>query len=318
MKKYIIKRGALPTEAAGFAEASREELRVLVAIGSLGAVSEEEISAAAGVSRPRALAALAFWVAEGIIEETEAAITEEFAERLEIGETIEEPAREVAKTIRDESLAELLSECAALMDKPALSTAEVKIVCALVSQYALTPEYILTLAAYLGGSGKLTAVRLRDEAIRLVGKRVDTTEALEVYIKDRESESSDEQELRRILGIYGRRISSAERALFKKWTEEFGFGTVIIGEAYGICVMNTGKLSFMYMDKIMLGWHKAGCKTLEECRALTAASKAEEKTSSDERPERKKPKTKPEKPRYGDFDINDAFAKALERSYGEK
>jgi DNA replication protein DnaD len=68
------------------------------------------------------------------------------------------------------------------------------------------------------------------------------------------------------------------------------------------------------MDKVLSGWHAKGLSTLEECRAANSVSKAAAEKPTPTRP---KAKSKPEKPRYGDFDVNDAFAKALERSYGE-
>jgi DnaD/phage-associated family protein len=202
------------------------------------------------------------------------------------------------------------------MGKPALTTEDVKNLTALVTQYALSTDYIATLAAYLASKYKLTAVRLRDRAISLVGKGIDNTEALEVYIKDREKQSSSELEFRRLLGIYNRTTTEAERRAFNKWSDEFGYSTAVVGEAYSICVMNTGSLSVPYMDKVLTVWHEAGCKTVEECRALVASEKAKADKEKTEAPTpRKRSKTEPEKPRYGDFDINDAFKAALERSY---
>ena len=110
-------------------------------------------------------------------------------------------------------------------------------------------------------------------------------------------------------------LALAERESFRKWTNDFGYSTVIIGEAYSICVLNTGRLSVSYMDKVLTGWHAKGLTTLDECRAANAVMKAG--AAEKPRPERPKTKSKPEQPRYGDFDVNDAFAKALERSYGE-
>jgi DNA replication protein DnaD len=70
------------------------------------------------------------------------------------------------------------------------------------------------------------------------------------------------------------------------------------------------------MDKILTEWHEAGCKTLEECRAH------EEKNKADRR-EAYKPKTKPREkekpkpPRYGSFDVDEAFRAALKRSFSD-
>ena len=150
MNSYRIKQGANPTSGSAFTEASKEELRVLVAIGFSDGLSESEIATAAGVSASRAKSAIALWLAEGIIEECiNEVITEEFANRLHPGELVETSAKDVAESIRDEGLSLLIEECAALLKKPALSTEEIKCITGLVTQYSLTADYVLTLAAHL-------------------------------------------------------------------------------------------------------------------------------------------------------------------------
>lgn len=317
MSNYRIKPGTNPLEATCFAEASRDELRVLLAVEFSSGLDDGDVAAVAGVSSARAKSALALWLAEGVIEEcteeTET-ITEEFADRLLPGELMETPAKEVAESIRDESLSELLEECAALFKKPALTTEEVKCIVGLTTQYLLTPDYILTLAAHLAAKNQLTAIILRDKAIALSSKGIDTTEALEIHLKEKEQESSNEYEMRRIIGVWKRSFSTGEQTMIRKWFDTFGYSPVIVGEAYDICVMNTGALSFAYMDKILSSWHETGCKTLEECRAARAVAKAETKNNA---AKRFRSKSEPPKPRYGDFDVDDAFAKALARSYEE-
>ena len=318
--KYIIKKGA---DSAVLTEATREELLVLSAVAiSEEGLSGEEAARLTGVSKARAVSAIALWTEAGVIapmteesaeKPSDDSIEEEFSERVQPGELYEERSVKIAEAIRDEELSELLSECASLMEKPALTTQEVKIITSVYTQYALTQDYLLTLAANLASLGKLTAPRLRDKAISLVGKNIDTTESLEVYLKDKESEARDEQEIRRTLGIWSRKITEAEREAFNKWTVNFGYSTVIIGEAYSVCVNNTGRLSVSYMDKVLTGWHSMGLKTVEECRAAKAISK----TEGEEKPKRSSEKSEPPKPRYGDFDIDDAFKKALMRSYEE-
>ena len=317
MNKYSYRPSVKACASASFVEASREELRVLAAVmESDTPLSVEEIAVLASVSPARAAGAASLWCAEGVFAEGDG-ITDEFDTVVRAGEIEEVPAVRVAASIRDEGLAELIAECAEIMGKPALTTDEVKNLTALVTQYALTTDYIATLAAYLSSKGKLTAVRLRDRAISLVGRGVDTTEALEVYIKEREKQSSSELEFRRLLGIYNRSTTELERITFNKWSEEFGYSTAVVSEAYNICVMNTGSLSVPYMDRILMGWHAAGCKTVEECKAYSAAQKTAERSAeqSDAQKPKRRSKSEPEKPRYGDFDINDAFKAALERSY---
>ncbi len=300
-------------ENPAFLEASRDELRVLVALIANESLSADEISVICGISRARASSALSFWHELGVSDGNAPTITEEFEERLRRGEIQEESSKKVAKDIRDLELQNVISECARLMNKAALSSAEIKKISALRSQYALSDEYILTLAAHLSDKNKLTPARLVDEALKLVGKEIDTAEALETHIKICESESGIIGELKNTLGIHGRNLSIKEKEYLTKWGKVYGYFTEIVGYAYNICVDNTGDRRFSYIDKVLTVWYEAGCRTISECRAKSEELRFEFSKKSG------KPRSKKEveKPRYGNFDVKDAFKRALERSYGK-
>ncbi|MBQ7386618.1 MAG: DnaD domain protein [Clostridia bacterium] len=315
-KRFNISLGAL-TVSDAFADASREELRVLLALISLDGHLEEteKLATLAKVSRARTASALTFWEELGVVSTRESCVTEEF-DTFNENDIEERESLSVAGSIRDENLAAMLTECAALMDKAALNTQEIKTVCVLNSEYGLSPEYITVLAAHIAAKGKLTAVRLREEGKRLAGKGIDSLEALEQYIVERENESADEWEIRRTLGIYNRNLTVSEKDYFKKWTGELGYSTSIVALAFDICVLNTGKLSCPYMDTLLSSWHKAGCKTIEECRSANASHKAQGDSEAEKSP-RKRARTEPPKPRYGDFNVDEAFKHALSRSFGD-
>ena len=170
------------TENPAFSEASREELRVLLTLISLdGAPADgSDVARISGVSGARCRAAIAFWEEAGVIASApHSGIVEEFEERLILGELDEETAIEVAGTIRDEQLASLIEECATLVGTPCLPPRDVSNISRLVSQYGITPEYIITLAAYMATKGELKIKRLCDNAIDLQRKDIDTIEALE-------------------------------------------------------------------------------------------------------------------------------------------
>lgn len=302
-----------------FVEASREELRVLLALIEKGGEvdSEEELAKIANATKARCISALTLWEAEGVIAkiDTRPTLSEEFEEKIREGEVDEELSVEVAKSIRDEGLAAMLDECAALMKKTTLSTNDIKNITALYTQYALSAEFIVTLSAYLAGKGKLTSVRLKNEAIKLASKECDTLEELEKYIEARESETGAYWEFRRALGIYNRNLSKSEKEYFRKWSEDFGYSISIVSEAYDIAVLNTGKGSLPYMDSLLTVWHEAGCTTVAECKAKSESDRSEKK--SERTAKKAKSKNEPETPRYGNFDINEAFKNALQRSYGE-
>ena len=196
--------------SSAFSEASKEELRVLLALIQLDGRTEsaDVLAEAAGISPARCKAALAFWEESSIIsiDDGTPLITEEFEERLMRGEIDVVPAVEVAESIRDEGLAAMIEECATLMNKPCLGSDEVKNIVALNTQYSLTPEYIATLAAHLAGKNDLTIRRLCNEAIKLKDRGCGDVDSLLAYIKYMEESSGSEWEFRRILGIYGRNL----------------------------------------------------------------------------------------------------------------
>lgn len=299
-----------------FTEASAEEMRVLLTLASLdGAPTEEsDITRLAGVSAARCRAAIAFWEGAKILSVNKTlGIVEEFEERLSAGEIDEEPAVKVAKTIRDDNLAMMIEECQAIMGVPCLSNQEVANLTNLHKQYQLSAEYIVVLAAFLQSKGEFTVRKLCNKAISLEKKGISTADDLEKYIVS--LDSGEEWEFRRLLGIYDRALSQAERELFKKWSEEYGYGATIVSEAYDIAVMNTKKGSLKYMDKVLTNWYDANCKTLNECRAYSESERAKSKAQTTEK---KYTKSRPETPRYGNFDVNEAFLSAVERSFGEK
>ena len=312
MKKYIINLVSL-CEREVFSEASREELRVLLALISLGGVTEgaEALAAAAGTTKSRALSALMLFTEEGIITEaSEDGIIDEFEDRLAQNVITEERSVDVAKSIRDENLSSLLEECADIMGKPTLTNPEIKSISALVTQYSLSAEYIAILCQNMKKAGsRFTVQKLVNKAISLSSRGIDCAERLEQYLIEAERMSPAAYEYCRTLGIY-RKPSERELEYFERWDRDFGYSVEIVKEAFGITTINTAKTSFRYMDKILSDWHAAGCKTVEECRRHSESRPQNEKSSP------KRAKSVPEKPRYGDFDVEDAFAKALKRSYG--
>ena len=313
------------SECQGFTEMTAPELRVLVALIENGGCLEsaKELAALSGTTEVRAVSTLTLLTEMGLIAPegedipVHGGIVEEFEYRIREGEIESQSAASVAKTIRDGNLAEMISECAVIFEEPALSSEHTAILTALYTQYGLSPEYILTLAAYMATKGKPNASTLKNKAISLHKRGIDTVEELERYIGDLERENTADWELKRLFGIKGRNLADAELAYFRRWCEEFDFTTEIVSSAYDICSVATGgKLSLPYMDKILTEWHDAGCKTLEECRSHEEKNKVERREAY--KPKAKpREKEKPKPPRYGSFDVDEAFQAALRRSFGE-
>lgn len=302
-------------EAQSFVSASAEELRVLVAIIGANVTDEKELASLAFVSEARCRAAISLFEAEGIITK-ESVVTDEFESVMpQTDDGVEDDsAKKVAKDIRDSGLASLITDIAMVMEKPALSTTSVKKIISLYTNYALNEEYILTLAAYLSDTGRLTVTRLVNEAIKLVDMEIDTPNVLFNYLEEKKKKSAAEARVSKLLIAGGRPLTKTERECFNKWVNEFGFSESIIEEAYDITVANTGRYSLKYIDEILTRWHESGCETVSEC---LAASERDRKIIRAKRSDGtgKAPKEKKEG-KYAAFSAEDALMRALERSYG--
>ena len=322
MIEIKVSRLGRATDSASFKEARADELRVLIALleSSGEATTYAKIAEAAAVSEARARAATELWRAEGVIgdlpekREKDDNVRDEFESRFS-SDMYEERSVDTARSVRDGELSALLEECAALMGKAALSTEEVKKITSIYTQLSLSVEFILTLAMHLAEDGNLTVVRLAKRAESLVNSGIDTIEALGAYIENSGAESDVDMEFRRLFGIWNRKLSESNRSYFRKWSEEYGYSTEIVGEAYNIWSSNdaTGRLNLKYIDTILTRWHESGCHTIAECRAQTERDRGEKKEQKGEAPTRKRAEKKPQ---FLDFDVDEAIKRALERSYG--
>lgn len=324
MKYYIINLERLSDKEC-FRDASKEELRVLLTLISEKGEYEDADALArlSHTSRARAISSLAFWQDSGIILESDSPVIKDssITEEYETDETPEKSATEIARSIKDKGLSALLSEIARLMERPMLSTSETKKIVTVYTDYALNEEYIITLAAFLKENGKLTVTKLVSDAERLAKKGLDCVEELEIYLAKRSKLSDAEWRYKRLIGIYERALSPIESEMAEKWYCVFGYTDEIIGYAFSITTSRKNKLEIHYMDAILTSWHENGCKTLEECEA--AARKfslewQEENAKNDATKKTAGRKKQAEKPRYGEFNVEDAFAKALMRSYGSE
>ena len=314
--KKIYLKGITSSEA--FAEASREELRALVALAEANGelASIEALAKAAGISKLRAAAAVTLWEEAGVFEEKDADIEYEFSEDLSDGIDTESAA-EVAASLRNGRLKELIGECQSLMGRAALNSSEVKRITALVTQLGLTEEYVLTLAAYLEEKGSLTALKLYKLGEELSGRGIDTTEDLQIWIQEKNNKPLPHHvEFCKGMGYGIRALTRTEKEYADKWVLTFGFNEPIIAEAVDIASVNTsGNKPLSYINKLLEAWHSADCKTVEECRTKYAKDKPVPKKK-----QRKKSdagKNDGDTPRFSDFNTEDALMKALERSYGK-
>lgn len=300
-------------------DCSKEELALLVLLYTRGAQSEEALAEALDLRSARVAGALRFLVEEGLVEMAEDGVVTAFSERPAADVFEARGGASIAATIRDHALAALLEECAALLKKPTLERWEIEEITCLYEQYGLGEEFIVSLFADMRSRSACSVKALVNRAIGLHKQGIDSHEALMHYFENREQKGEFERSVRRIFGSYGRSISDAEREMFTRWTEEFGFGEEMIKKAYSRAVIQSGasgKVPYEYINSILSGWYNEGVRTPEAADAASEKFKAqrtaEKNESTKDAPKRQRQKA----PQYGNFDTMDAFQRALERSYG--
>ena len=309
------------TELECFKEASKDEIKVLLAIASMTkeSVSAEYLASTLEISRARVMAAIALFEESGVIEKFSNAFLADVEYEFEPKrkEKVTHSALGASEVLRDEDFANYVQDFENVFEKT-LVAREIERIGSLCKEKDISPEYVLTLAFFLKEKHpRLTVERVVREAARLADKNINTFEGLEIYIKEKNQEVAGEKEMQNLFGIYGRSFTKSERTYFKKWMHEYAYGRPIIEEAYDISTGITGKLSMSYIDKILTSWHAAGCTTLEECRTKENIHKQESKKKVNNSSQKSKKNVEAETPKYTDFNSEDALMRALERSYGE-
>lgn len=307
MNDYI-NEGISLLDRPEFYEATAEELRVLLVIKESGkGLYTSELAKWAGVSHARAASALTYWESAGLLEKNRS-ITTEFSDGYRDEDLWEMKAADAAKAIRDEGLAALIEECAKLLERPALSSVEIKQIVELRDQYALSDEYIVTLLTDLCSRSDASVRALCRVAVKYYNNGIETADQLNAYITERDEKTDADITVKSALGLH-RKLTKTESGRANKWVKDFGYGREIILTAYDLAPHDNERGTWTVMDNMLTLWHENHLRTEEECRTYYAAHKPTF--------DKKITPKKKDAPRQGNFDPEDAFRRALERSYGE-
>ena len=154
-----------------------------------------------------------------------------------------------------------------------MNTEELKILLSFVRYLGLPTEVISVLISYCKDrarqKGNLRNPSLRTiekEAYRWAEQGIDTLEEAAAYIHESNARHSRLAQLLKLLQIRGRALTQAEERYANSWLE-MGFSDEVIAMAYEKTCVNTGGLSWPYMNKILTSWQAAGYKTPEQIRS---------------------------------------------------
>ena len=153
-----------------------------------------------------------------------------------------------------------------------LNTEELKILLSFVRYLGLPTEVISVLVSFCRdrarqkGSFRNPSLRaIEKEAYHWAEEGIDTLEEAAAYIHARNQQNSRIAHLMSLLQIRGRGLTAAEEKYATAWLE-MGFEDAVLTMAYEKTCLNTGGLSWPYMNKILTSWKKAGLLTVRQVK----------------------------------------------------
>ncbi len=170
----------------------------------------------------------------------------------------------------DPRLPWLLEHMQQLVSRP-LSPAEEETLSYLYSYLQLTPEYMLMAMEYCKQMGKCNMRYYEKLVIGWVDKGVDDHDKAEAHIVKLAAQASNASLIKSMFGISGRELSAAEKRYLNTWFDEMKFDYDMIKIAYEKTVLNTGKVAFPYINKILSQWLQKGIRTPEQANVESQA-----------------------------------------------
>ena len=146
------------------------------------------------------------------------------------------------------------------------------------SELKMSPEAILLLLENCVSKGKTRMNYIEKVAVSWSEMGLTSAENVALYIKNEEQKTGFLYSIRKIMGIADRSLSQIEEKYLFKWHDEMGMEEEMIALAYEYCIIQTAKLSFPYMDKIITRWAQEGIRTVADAEEDNRKFKKRAKT----------------------------------------
>ena len=191
--------------------------------------------------------------------------------RVVVGERPRYTEADVLSAQQDVDFISLRRELERILGK-ALTTEELKILLGMIRYLGMPTEVIFMLVCYCRERAKQKG-RLRLPTLHSIEKTayawaeqgIDTVEEAAAFIQKQNLQNSKMEKLKHLLQIRGRSLTQAESKYASAWLE-MGFAEDALALAYERTCLNTGGLSWAYMNKILLRWHEAGYHTAQQVK----------------------------------------------------
>lgn len=146
---------------------------------------------------------------------------------------------------------------------------------------AKVPADVIVMAIEYCVSKEKSNIRTVEKtAYSWVDAGIDTVEKVEAYINKLTAQQNNESLIKTAFGIWNQNLTTKQKEFISAWIDDLGFSIEMIKLAYEKCVDNTGKLSFPYINKVLLKWSEAKISSPAEVEAYESTRKAKTSASS--------------------------------------
>ncbi len=167
----------------------------------------------------------------------------------------------------------LVGEVQRRLGKP-LSTADLKSLYTIYDFSGLPPEVILLVVSWCVeecqrkyGPGRMPRMpQIQREAMLWKERGVDTTEAADAHLKQLTSLRERSTQILALMDVRDRPPVTKEKDFIALWVN-MDLSDEVIRLAYENTVLQTGKRSLPYMNKILTDWHQKGLRTVAAIQA---------------------------------------------------
>ena len=251
-----------------------------------------EIADTLGLLESDLMLAIKYWESEGVIFKNGDGFS--FSNKAQTDAekpTVVEPAHPHTENLAaiiesDQSLSDMFAVSQEILGKT-ISERDMETIYWFYSDLKMPAEVILLLLEYCVSKGKNRMSYIEKVAVSWTEMGLTTAENVALYLEGEEQKTGFLYSIRKIMGIADRSLSQIEEKYLTKWHDEMSMSEEMIALAYEYCIIQTAKLSFPYMDKIITRWAKEGISTVtaaeEDNRKFKSRSKREETAFGDNR-----------------------------------
>ena len=176
-----------------------------------------------------------------------------------------EPVRlnsfEVAKRIETTNeLKWLVSETERMLGR-FLTQTEVSVLVSMFDYAKIPADIIAMIVEYCISIEKTSFRFIEKTAYEWFDNGIDTHKKVEAHITNIQNQKNDEKIIKNVFGIYDRNLTKKEKEYVSVWLNAYNFNEEMLKLAYEMCIDNTTKLSFPYINKVLSKWNELKIKT---------------------------------------------------------